>query len=189
MEEFKREAPGIFDEIVSAADPKAAAAKIFQEFQAGLRPELIDKDIIKQRIKDAITGENNMAALATEIATELAAEMGTSLPEALAATQEAMGIKPTGGGGATGEGFVEGVDGAQIAAGSLSKIAKAFLDSEGSVRTSGAVVGAWWGEGFMAVVGDNVPPGLLDMMTAKLLPYIMAAISNAGSTSGTSDGN
>jgi hypothetical protein len=190
MEEFKNEAPGIFDEIVNAAHPQAAAARIFQEFQLGLRPELMDKELIKQRIKDAILGEQKMDALATEIATELSASMGISLPAALKAAQEALGVAPTGADtDKFGEGFEEGIDAQATAAGSIAKIAKAFLDNQSSVKSSGAVVGAWWGEGFMAVVGDNVPPGLLDMMTVKLLPYILSAMANASSTSGTSDGN
>lgn len=180
MEEFKAEVPGIFDEIVNAANPQAAAARIFQEFQLGLRPELMDKELIKQRIKDAILGEQKMDALATEIATELSASMGISLPAALKAAQEALGVAPTGADtDKFGEGFEEGIDAQATAAGSIAKIAKAFLDNQSSVKSSGAVVGAWWGEGFMAVVGDNVPPGLLDMMTVKLLPYIMAAMANA----------
>lgn len=186
MEEFKNEVPGIFDEIVNSANPQAAAARIFQEFQAGLRPELIDKDLVKERIKAAIVGEQQMGALATEIAQELAAEMGVSLPEALSAAQSALGVN-TGGDSATG--FVAGVDGDQIAADSLAKIAAGFLDKQKAVDESGRVVGAWWGAGFMAVVGDNVPVGLLDMLTSKLLPMILARIAQANSTSGTSDGD
>jgi hypothetical protein len=189
MEEFKAEVPAIFDEIIAAADPKAKAAQIFTEFQAGLRPELIDRELVKQRIRDAILGENNMSQLATEIATELSKEMGLSLPQALAAAQNALGVTPTGNTDQFGSGFEEGIDAQATAAGSLAKIAKAFLENESNVRASGGVVGAWWGEGFMAVVGDNVPPGLLDMLTSKLLPLILAGIAQRNSTSGTSDGN
>lgn len=189
MEEFKAEVPGIFDEIVNAANPQAAAARIFTEFQAGLRPELIDRSLVKERIKAMITGEQEMSALASEIAQELAAEMGLSLPQALAAAQNALGVKPTGNTDQFGSGFEEGIDAQATAAGSLAKIAKAFLENESNVRASGGVVGAWWGEGFMAVVGDNVPPGLLDMLTSKLLPLILAGIAQRNSTTGTSDGN
>lgn len=189
MKEFKTEVPGIFDELVAAADPRAAAARIFTEFQAGLRPELIDRSLVKERIKAMITGEQEMSSLATEIAQELAAEMGLSLPEALSAAQSALGVKPTGNTDQFGSGFEEGIDAQATAAGSLAKIAKAFLENESNVRASGGVVGAWWGEGFMAVVGDNVPPGLLDMLTSKLLPLILAGIAQRNSTTGTSDGN
>src|SRR5690606_21785964 len=47
LDEFKTEVPGIFDEIAGSGDPRAAAARILQEFQAGLRPELLDKQQIK----------------------------------------------------------------------------------------------------------------------------------------------
>lgn len=190
MEEFKAEVPGIFEEIVSAADPKAAAAKIFTEFQAGLRPELIDKTLVKERIKAMITGEQEMSALATEIAQELAAEMGTSLPEALSAAQEALGVKPTGGSADQfGAGFEDGIDAQATAAGSLAKIAKAFLDNQSKIYESGMVVGAWFGGAFLTSAAQNISTGFLGILTNLLLPTIIELMAQRNSTTGTSDGN
>lgn len=186
MAEFKAEVPGIFDEIANSANPQQAAAKILQEFQAGLRPELLDKDAAKERIRQMILGEQSMAAMAGEIAQELAQEMGISLPEAFGAAQSALGVEGGEGGGMK-EGFLAGLDAGGIATGATAKIATAFKGNESAIRGSGGVVGAWWGEGFMATVGANVPPGLLDMLTAKLLPLIQAASAAAASAT-TPDG-
>ncbi len=174
LEEFKAEVPGIFDELINSADPRGAAARILKEFQAGLRPELLDREQVKERVRQMILGEQTMAALAGEIAQELAQEMGLSLGQ-VQRTMAAMGIGGLDGGG-LGEQFVESIDGAWIAAGTAAKIAKSFKDNESLLRSSGGVVGAWWGEGFLATVGDNVPQGLLEIMTDKLLPLIVARL-------------
>jgi hypothetical protein len=175
--------------IASGMNPQAAAQQLMGEFQAGLRPDLLDQGMIKERVKAMILGENSLAQTAQEIAAEVAAELGVSMPEALAAANQALGVSDDGGGqDQFGAGFADGVDGPAVASSSLAKIAKAFLDHESQVRQSGGVVGAWWGEGFMATVGVNVPPGLLDMLTAKLLPAILAAQAGQASMSGTSDG-
>ncbi|GIK73801.1 MAG: hypothetical protein BroJett021_27890 [Chloroflexota bacterium] len=180
MEEFKAEVPAIFEEIANSADPQGAAARILKEFQAGLRPELLDRDAVKERVRQMILGEQSMAAVAGEIAQELAQEMGVSLGQ-VQRTMGAMGIGGADGTG-LGEQFINGIDGAGIAAETTAKIATAFKENEGSLRSSGAVVGAWWGEGFMTTVGDNVPIGLLEMLTVKLLPMIQTAIARQSST-------
>ena len=189
MEEFKREVPAIFDEIANSGDPRGAAARILQEFQAGLRPELLDREAVKERVRQMILGEQSMSAMAGEIAQELASEMGLSLQQ-VQATMGSMGLGGgSGEGDALGEGIAAGVDGNLIASTTITKMAKAFLDNEGQIRTAGGVVGAWWGQGFMAVVGDNVPTGLIDLLAMRVLPVIQAAMAAATSTTGTSDGN
>lgn len=186
MEEFKAEVPAIFEEIANSADPQGAAARILKEFQAGLRPELLDRDAVKERVRQMILGEQSMSAMAGEIAQELAQEMGVSLQQVQGALA-GLGLGTTGvdsadTGSAFTAGFQAGVDGNQIAIGSIAKIAAAFKENEGSLRSSGAVVGAWWGEGFMTTVGDNVPIGLLEMLTVKLLPMIQTAMARQSST-------
>ena len=101
MEEFKTEVPAIFDEIVSAADPRAAAAKLYEEFQAGMHPELLDRDMIKENIRRMIIGEETMNAYVSEIAQELATEMNMSFPDAYAAAV---------GEGGFADGFTKGTD-------------------------------------------------------------------------------
>jgi hypothetical protein len=190
--EFAAEVPDIFAALTASADPKAAAAQLLTEFQQGLRPELLDFEMIKQRVRDELTSQQAIAAMTGELTSQLMAELGVSAAQVQSA-MAGLGLPSTGTGAADtdqfGSGFEEGIDAQATAAGSLAKIAKAFLENESNVRASGGVVGAWWGEGFMAVVGDNVPPGLLDMLTSKLLPLILAGIAQRNSTSGTSDGN
>ena len=65
---------------------------MLKEFENGMRPELLDRGMIKDRVKAMIIGDQNAAALAGEIAQEIAQEMGISLPEALQATKSALGI-------------------------------------------------------------------------------------------------
>lgn len=63
--------PEIFAQLLSSGDPKAAAAGILKDFEAGLRPELLDKGKAKELVKRALLGDANMTQLANEIAAEL----------------------------------------------------------------------------------------------------------------------
>jgi hypothetical protein len=215
MEEFKTEAAGVYEELKkveeAGGDVKAKAAEIFANVQAGLDLRTLDRGMIKQRVKDMILGDQNVAALAAEIAQELSQEMGVPLAQVQATTRTALGLptedsagagkggaetkgdtgKATGqaAGGAFGTGFIAGIDGPAIAASAIASIAVGFLLNEKKVRGSGAVVGAWWGEGFMGTVGENVPPGLLEMLVAKLLPAILAAIAAKNAQGKPDDGS
>jgi hypothetical protein len=208
MEEFKNEVPGIFEEIVNAANPQEAAARIFQEFQAGLRPELIDKGLVKERIKAAITGENSMAALAQEIATELAAEMNISLPEALKATQGAMGITADldkeGGATAatatitpkfdlTGIAAAAAAAGAEFANGmnapeAANKFSATFMlsmkDFYGRFFASGAASANEYNTGFLAQWKSTVPVEIVLTLATLVTPEVLAAIDARGSRTG-----
>ena len=169
------------------ADPKAAAAQLLTEFQQGLRPELLDFEMIKQRVRDELTSQQAIAAMTGELTSQLMAELGVSAAQVQSA-MAGLGLPSTGTGAADtdqfGAGFEKGIDAQATAAGSLAKIAKAFLENQDKVKQSGSVVGAWWGEGFMAVVQNNVPPGLLDLLTNLLLPKIQAAQAAAASQTG-----
>jgi len=190
--EFAAEAPATYADlmlkIASGMDAQGAAQQLLAQFQQGLRPDLLDFDMIKQRVKDQLTSQQAIQEMTGELTSQLMAEMGVSAQQVQGALADlglgATGAGSTDAGGAFAASFQDGVDGDQVAAGSLAKIAKAFLDNESQVRSSGAVVGAWWGEGFMAVVGQNVPPGLLDLLTNLLLPRIQAAAATAASQTG-----
>ena len=210
MEEFKNEVPGIFDEIVNAANPQAAAARIFQEFQLGLRPELMDKELIKQRIKDAILGEQKMDALATEIAQELSASMGISLPAALKAAQDALGVAPTGGEGAESGGAVTGVTikpkfdladirsagataGTEFSAGMdapgvANKFSVSFMLSMkefyGRFYASGAASAGEYNSGFITQFKSNVPVEIVLALATLVTPEVLAAIDSRNGRSG-----
>lgn len=91
LDEFKAEVPLVFAEIANSDDPKQAAAQLLKQFEAGLRPELIDKGKVKELVKQMILGEQAMAGLADEISSELAAELGISLDKARQAVGAAVG--------------------------------------------------------------------------------------------------
>lgn len=203
MEEFKTEVPALFDEIIAAADPRSAAARIFQEFQAGLRPELIDKSLVKERIKAMITGEQEMSALATEIANELAAEMGVSLPQAMAAAQSALGVSPTGdksllsdagaasaaikptfdltdvraAGATAGLEFAAGMD----ANGAASKFSSGFMLSmkEFYIRfyASGAASANEYNNGFLTQFRSSVPVEIVLTLATLVTPEVLRNIA------------
>lgn len=88
---FQEKFPEIFDQLASSGNPREAAAQILREFQAGLRPELLDKGKAKELVKRAIIGEQNIKALSDEIAAEVAKELGISLAEAQTAAAKALG--------------------------------------------------------------------------------------------------
>jgi hypothetical protein len=78
LAEFQAEAPKMFDAIVASADPRGAAAKLYEEFQAGMHPELLDREMIKDNIRRMILGEETMSAYVEEIAAEIRAENNLS---------------------------------------------------------------------------------------------------------------
>lgn len=92
LEEFKAEVPAVFAEIADSPDPKIAATKLLHQFEQGLRPELIDKDKVKDTVRAMILGKQAMAGLADEIAAELATEMGIGIEKAKQAVGSAVGL-------------------------------------------------------------------------------------------------
>ena len=205
LEEFKREVPNVFKELSEAPDIRAAALKIAQEFQNGMRPELLDRGGIKDRVKQMIIGEQNAAQLANEIAQEIAQEMGISLPQALQATQSALGITPADGAGAAAgaagtdmtpqgqaagktlrDGMVSGFDASGMTVEILAKVDAEFGSPKSwlAINKSGATVGTVWGGGFLAGASGNIPPGLYDILLNGLVPLMVAALAGNGSRTG-----
>lgn len=75
-------------------DIRKNAALVLRDFEDGLRPELLDKDKAKERVKRILLGEANVAQLAQEIAAELSAEFGgsISLGKIQATANAALGV-------------------------------------------------------------------------------------------------
>ncbi len=200
LEDFKNTAPqawtDIMNQVAQGVDAKQAAAKIYQDFQDGLRPDLIDKDLVKQRVKAMIVGDQNMSALAEEIAQELATEMGIPLSQAMAAAGSAMGVTTgaagdaakaaaggaggtdmTSGGVSAGQtwiaGFLAQADGTQIVTGIVAKLSAEmpkFLDA-------GKGAGTQWGTGFMSTVESGIANPLINLLVTLVTPGIMAQIA------------
>jgi hypothetical protein len=205
LEEFKREVPEIFAELEKNPDIRGSALRILQEFESGMRPELLDRGGIKDRVKQLIIGDQNAAQLANEIAQEIATEMGISLPQALAASREALGVGGGEGEGAGADiaapnltdqgsaagvsfraGMVAGFDAKGMTGEILVKIDAEFNNPKNidALKKSGGAVGALWGNGFLSTVGANIPPGLYDVLVSGLVPLIVAAIGTGGSRVG-----
>ena len=195
MEEFKNEAPGTYADlmlkIAEGMNPQGAAQKLMSEFQAGMRPELLDKDMIKDRVKQMLLGDANASALAQEIATELSQEMGVSMPDALSAAQTALGVTPKDGADGTGPdatgqgtsaggtfqaGFIAGVASNDVALKILAGIDKGFKDNPDAITASGKAVGAAWGNNFMNTVGANIPSALIAVLKTLVTPAVWAQI-------------
>lgn len=93
---FQDRFPALFQEFFAGADgsegAKKQAAQMLKDFEDGLRPELINKDMAKERVKRMLIGEANTKAMADEIAKELAGELGISIQKAQAAAGAALGV-------------------------------------------------------------------------------------------------
>lgn len=98
LDEFKNEAPGTWADLMlkvaRGTDVKTAAAELLRDFQNGLKPELIDKDKLKEIAKRMFQVDQSTKAMVDEIATELANEMNISIEDAKALVGSAAGVKP-----------------------------------------------------------------------------------------------
>lgn len=188
MEEFKAEVPAIFDEIANSADPQGAAARILKEFQAGLRPELLDRDAVKERVRQMILGEQSMAAVAGEIAQELAQEMGVSLQQVQGA-MGAMGFgnaqsaaggfeQGTSAGASFGESFVGGFGAADVSLKIVMGLGEGIKKNEGLIVASGKAVGAVFGDNLVEAFSGSTPSRLIDVLTTLVTPQVWAQIQS-----------
>jgi len=179
LDEFKSEVPALWEELSTSSDPRAAAARMLQEFQSGLRPELLDKEQIKERVRAMILGDQSSADLANEIAQELSSELGVSLQQAQAAVGGYMG----GGLGATVPLEQAGPDGAQPAQNFVNKWTATVTGMLSDFDQTGRSAGNAFGTGFMAVQGvyiDQWAAALVSIVTAGVLANMAAQASRTG---------
>lgn len=92
---FKEKFPLLFSQYMLAGggDIQKASALLLKDFQDGLRPELLDKDKIKELAKRALGADKEMQAVIDEIAGDLAKELNIPIEEAKAAVGGAAGVK------------------------------------------------------------------------------------------------
>lgn len=192
MDEFKREVPGVFEELANSDDPRQAAARMLQAFQMGLRPELLDREQIKDRVKQMLIGGQNVAEMAQGIAQELSQELGVSLQ---AAQQQVSAVLGTGAGGDTGTGpgsvfgagFVSGVADEDFGAQAVKALAQQLDNQESTIRSAGSRHGQWYGENFVEVFGGSVPPQIVGTLARLVTPEVLAMIQAQNSQAGTVD--
>jgi hypothetical protein len=155
LEEFKTEVPDVFAALAESGNPQQAAAQMLQNFQDGLLPGLIDKEAVKEKVKRAIIGDANMAALAAEITAELAAELGQNPAQLGGLVNQAMG---------------RGTADSDINGEVLTQLkSQNFLNG---VNKAGYDAGVNWGASFLTNVGENVPAQLLDMLATLVAPLV-----------------
>lgn len=179
MDEFKREVPGIFDELAASDDPRAAAARILQQFQSGMRPELLDREQIKNRVRQMILGDQSSAQLAQEIAQELSGELNVSLAQAQQAASSVLG------GGALLPAAVEqgAPDAAEPAQAFVSQWSSTVATLLGTFDSSGRQAGNAFGAGFVAVQNtyiDQWAQALVALVTAGVIGNMAAQQSRTG---------
>lgn len=92
---FKEKFPLLFSQYMLAGggDIQKASALLLKDFQDGLRPELLDKEKIKELAKRALGADKEMQAVIDEIAGDLAKELNIPIEEAKAAVGGAAGVK------------------------------------------------------------------------------------------------
>ncbi len=90
---FESEFPILFKEYMgrSGGDIKSAAGLLLKDFQSGLRPELINVDVIKELAKKAFRLDQSTKSMIEQVSRELAAELGISIEEATGYASGAAG--------------------------------------------------------------------------------------------------
>lgn len=195
-EYLAKEFPDLLGAAFEGGDVQQQAAQVLRDFQDGLRPELLDKDKAKERVRRMLIGEAKLSELAQEIAGELAEEFGgLGQDRILGVTQGALGLggaagllappdtgevaqQYSGTGNAAAEAFVAGVQGA-VVDGDLGTRVTAALDEQlraesnlARLTEGGRVSGSAWGSGFLEVAQNNVPPALIELLAVLVTPAV-----------------
>ena len=184
-----------FPELFSGAfenggDIKGMAASVLRDFEDGLRPELLDKDAAKERIKRMLVGEANLRDLATEITNELSQEMqGVSLGDIKSAVGSALGTSDGSpeAGAAFGDGFLSGATGGNFGMKAVAALVDQIKGQNSVVKTAGGSTGKIWGEGFLATVGESIPAALIDLLVRLTTPGVFAQLQQHATLTGTVD--
>lgn len=164
MGEFASAVPNIFEAITTSGDPQMAAAQILRDFQDGLRPELIDTARAKELVLRAIRGDESTQALVNQVAQEIAREQGIAFEEVQRTAQSVLG----GGGGE----------------GSTSPIVVSLEQSEKQVAEAGKKTGKTYGDALLGAFSENVPEGLISILTLRMLPSLLATVQSENSRTG-----
>lgn len=171
LEEFKREAPEVWNEYITAADPKGAAARMLREFQQGLRPELIDFTQLKEQIKQQIETNMRLEGMADQLTAELIAEMGTGSSSAI---QKAVG-----------DALGTGVEESPFSSDASAKILSQFTSVEFAeqMKTAGGVSAQNWALGFNNDIPEYMLP-FIDILASYVLPIVQANIVATATATG-----
>jgi hypothetical protein len=164
LEEFKKEAPGVWDEYINAADPAAAAARMLQEFQKGLRPELIDFEQLKQQIKDNMETAMRLEGMGKQLTAELITEMGDDQSGTIQKfVADALGL---------------GWDESGMGTDSSAKLLAAMTSEDMKLKMmeAGAVNAVNFTTGFNDTVPENLQP-FIDLLVAYVTPAVSSKLA------------
>ena len=168
---FQTNFPALFAEMTAGGDIQAGAAALLQQFEAGMRPELINQEMVKERVKAMLIGDANMAALAAEITGELQAEMaGVDATQISGLVNGALGLGGTSG---VGSGLADELGN------------EALL---GKISGAGDKAGKNWSTAFMTYVQNNVPAALVGLLVDLVTPGVRAKLREEASASGAEGG-
>ncbi len=154
-----------------------------------------------------ILGEQSLSALAKEITDELNAEMGKAAPENLGSlAEQALGLSSAKTGATVKVGSVfdpkatqqAGLDAASTITGALlagvknsdagvtivNTLVEQMRGVYERIGKAGTDAGTQWGTAFMAVVGDNVPGGLLNMLASLVTPLVLTGVQKQQALTG-----
>jgi hypothetical protein len=148
-------------------------------FQAGTDLGMLDKGAIKAQVMQEIAAQAELARMRDEILRELAGQgiSKTAAAGALDTVLGQQGMVPTGQAGA--QGYTEGFTASMSGQGSkiVTVLATEIEENKSGFDTVGRSAGTFWGQGFLAVVGDNVPPALITLLVGLVTPAVMARIA------------
>jgi hypothetical protein len=186
---FEKEFPSLWADLASGGDIQQSAARVLQEFQRGLRPELMDREAIKARIRQMLIGDENTQKLAAEIAQELSDELGISLQQANSAAKSVLGAggDENTSGDAFGSGFVGGVKDGGYGAQAVEVLVAQLDGKESNIKAAGGRHGRWYGGNFLEVFGGSVPNGVLDILVDLITPGVLARVAGLQTQTGTVD--
>lgn len=175
--DMANEAPGAYADlmlkIAEGMDAKSAAQSIMADFQDGLRPDMINQDAVKDRVRRMILGDQATSEMANQIAQELSQELGVSLAEAQSAAGAVLGTKPATDATSLADGLSQATNGKAL----IQQIATQMEAAAERMRTAGNSAGSVWGIGFMATVENSVATPLINLLVALVTPGVMAAVA------------
>ena len=180
-------------EISSGGDIQAGAAKVLQQFQAGMRPDLLNFDTLKQQVRDALLSQAAFADMSKQITDQLVAEMGVSAQEVQSALTGVVGNVPGAPqaapdlatqGSTAGTSFTTGFGTAANGATLVATITTQITAAIGQFDTSGRAAGTKWAGGFYTSVETGMTPQLIGLLTTLVTPGVLAALQAGQSQTG-----
>lgn len=188
---IKNKFPKMWDEMAAGGDIQAGAAKVLQQFQQGMRPELLNLDQLKEAVKAQLTSEQAFAGMADQITQQLVGELGVSagqvqgalagvvgsLPGGAKLSEQLGGEEMTGTGNGSGSAFATGFSASANGATLVTTITAQMTAVIAQFNQSGRTAGEQWSSGFYAVAETSLAGPLIDLLVTLVTPGVMAQMA------------